>query len=301
MKKRIYVLPCVLAGVMLMLAVLLICQALFAKTMLPFVGHGGRYNKLFKSLLGIPHHYFVMLLGAIISVAVAFLRRKKYGLNVWQTALFGIVFPFWAWIGTKCLFGFEKVIVQKNFLAFDPSGQSLYGGIIFAALYVVVMSFCFKKSKVMLFDFVAPLGMIVVTGARLACFFSGCCGAPLRYVGVRAFYLPVQLFEVVLDLLLLAFLLYLEQNKLTWGQENEKGSAWNGNQALIIMVCYGTYRFILEFLRDNPRFWLNMSLPQYYSIICVAIGTIVLFKRKQAHDWMLEKQKRHAQKHPGRR
>ena len=299
MKKRIYLLPCILAGIVLALAVLLICQALFAKTLLPFVAHGGRYNKIFNSLLGIPHHYFVMLLGAIVSIGIAFLRREKYELKIWQTALFSIIFPFWAWLGTKFLFGFEKVIVEKSFLAFDPSGQSLYGGIIFAALYVVIMSLCLKKSKATLFDFVAPLGMIVVTGSRLACFFSGCCGAPLRYVGVKAFYLPVQLFEVVLDLLLLAFLLYVEQNKLTWGKKEEKGSVWNGNQALIVMVCYGTYRFVLEFFRDNPRFWLNMSLPQYYSIICVAIGVWMFLHRREQYLSALEKSQRH--KHPRRR
>jgi len=280
----------------LAMAILFICQALLADKLLPFVGHGGRYQRIFNSILGIPHNYFVMLLGAIASIIVAFLRRKRYGLKVWQTAVFSVIFPFCAWLGTKLLFGFEKVIVQKDFSAFDPSGQSLYGGMIFAALYVVIMSFLLKKSKAMLFDFVAPLGVIVVTGSRMACFFSGCCGAALQYVGPKAFYLPVQLFEVVLDLLLLAFLIYLEQNKLSWGQENENRSIWDGNQALIIMICYGTYRFVLEFFRDNPRFLLNMSLPQYYSIICVAIGTIILYNRMQMHNKALRKQQLHDKK-----
>lgn len=294
MKKRIYLLPCALAVLVLAMAILLICQALFAETLLPFIAHGGLYNKIFNSILGVSHHYFIMLLGAIASIAIAFLRRKKYDLSVLQTAVFSIVFPFWAWIGTKFLFGFEKVIVQKNFAAFDPSGQSLYGGIIFAAIYVVFMSLCLKKKKAILFDFVAPLGMIVVTGARLGCFFAHCCGAPLRYVGEKAFYLPVQLFEVVLDLLLLAFLLYVEKNKLTWGEKENKKSAWNGNQALIVMVCYGMYRFILEFFRDNPRFWLNMSLPQYYSLICIAIGVWGLFRRREQYLLALERSQHHA-------
>ena len=294
MKKRIYLLPFVLAMFALAMAILLICQAFFAETLLPFVAHGGLYNKIFSSVLGIPHHYFIMLLGALASIAIAFLRREKYDLSVLQTAIFSIVFPFWAWIGTKILFGFEKVIVQKSFLAFDPSGQSLYGGIIFTAIYVVIMSRCLKKKKAMLFDFVAPLGMIVVTGARLGCFFAHCCGAPLRYIDSKPFYLPVQLFEVVLDLLLLAFLLYLEQNKLTWGEKEKKGSVWNGNQALIIMVCYGTYRFLLEYLRGNPRFWLNMSLPQYYSLICIAIGVWGLLRRREQYLLDLEKSQRHS-------
>ena len=153
MKKRIYLLPFVLAMFALAMAILLICQAFFAETLLPFVAHGGLYNKIFSSVLGIPHHYFIMLLGALASIAIAFLRREKYDLSVLQTAIFSIVFPFWAWIGTKILFGFEKVIVQKSFLAFDPSGQSLYGGIIFTAIYVVIMSRCLKKKKAMLFDF----------------------------------------------------------------------------------------------------------------------------------------------------
>lgn len=293
MKKRIYILPCALAVLVLALAVLFICQALFAETQLPFVGHGGTYQPLLKSIFGIKHAYFSMLLGAAVSVVVALLRRRNYGLALAPALVFGIIFPFWAWLGTKFLFGFEKVIVQKDLLAFDPSGQSLYGGIAFTAIFVIIMSVILKKSKAALFDFVAPLGMIVVIGARLACFLSGCCGAPLRYVGAKAFYLPVQLFEVVLDLLLLAFLLYLEQNKLTWEGENEKGNLWNGNQALIVMLCYGTYRFVLEFFRDNPKFWLGMSLPQYYSIICIAIGVWGIYRRREQYLTALEKRRRH--------
>lgn len=300
MKKRIYLLPCALAMLVLAMAILFICQALFASELLPFVAHGGLYNRIFNSILGIPHHYFIMLFGAVASIITAFLRCKKYGLSVLQTVIFSMVFPFWAWGGTKFLFGFERVIVQKSFSAFNPSGQSLYGGIVFAAIYVVIMSLYLKKKKAMLFDFVAPLGMIVVTGARLGCFFSHCCGAPLRYVGDKVFYLPVQLIEVVLDLLLLALLLYVEQNKLTWGEKEKKESIWNGNQALIVMVCYGAYRFVLEFFRDNPRFWLNMSLPQYYSLICIAIGIWGLFQRREQYLLALERRQRHKHHRPWR-
>ena len=292
MKKRVYILPCALAVLVLALAILFICQALLADKLLPFVAHGGRFHKITKTIFGIPHYYFMVLIGAIVACLLAFWRRKQYDLSIVHTIILMVLLSVQAFVGSKLLFALE------NGFVFD--GLSLFGGVFMTVAFVPIVAIILKKEIAKLFDFIAPMGMTLIASVRMGCFMDGCCGAPLRYIGPKAFILPVQLFEVILDLSVLAVLLYLEQNKLTWGEKDKKINLYNGTLALVILASYGTYRFILEFWRATPKNLLGMSNGQVYSLICLALSIIIFLNRKQKHDRALKKQMFHDKKHTKR-
>jgi len=286
MKKRIYLLPCALAALVLAMAILFICQALFAEKLLPFIAHGGKFHKTTQTILGIQHYYFMLLIGAIVACLLAFWRRKQYNLSLVQTIVLMVLLPIQAVIGSMLLFALEN--------DFEFGGLSLFGGVFMTIAFVPIVARLLKKPTIHVYDFIAPMGMTLIAFARMGCFVGGCCGAKLHYIGVKAFVLPIQLIEVICDLATLAFLLYLEQNKFTWDQEKKKFNLYNGALALIILASYGTYRFVLEFWRDTPKDWLGMSNGQVYALICLIISILILFERKKKRDLALQKSQRHS-------
>ena len=96
---------------------------------------------------------------------------------------------------------------------------------------------------------------------------NGCCGAIKLWYGSNPVILPVQLFEVALDLLILELCFYLEKRFF------EQGLMYP-----TLMVCYGVCRFLLEFLRNTPKDLFGLSHGQVFAIISVLIGTIMLFR-----------------------
>ncbi len=298
MKKKIFILPLVLALLVLTLVIILVWRAIFVQEAWLFVGDDGRYQNICGDILGLTHSWFVLLIGAVCAVVMAAVRRKQYGLTIAQTIIFSVMLAIQAVVGAKVLFGIERVMGGNEF---NMSGLSLFGGVFFTLMFTPIMARIFKKDTAMLFDFVAPLGMILIASARMGCFFAHCCGAKAQMINGRPFYWPVQLFEVILDLSVLAVLLYWEQNKLNWAEKNRKVNAYNGILALTILACYGTYRFMLEFLRDTPKDWLGMSNGQVYSLICLGVSIWLFVLHMQNHAFALKKVEENKKRHPRKR
>lgn|GEM_PF-5768699 len=301
MKKIVYILPCVLAILVLGFTVLMIVQTLVVENPLPFVGYGGRYAVQRASILGISHSWFMMLLGALITVLLAVVRRKQYGVRFALLLAIAIILPVQAVLGSKLLYGIERVIGQGDF---NMSGLSLFGGVYLTLLFVPLVARIFKIKAAQLFDFVAPLGMVLIASSRFGCFFAHCCAGGLQMINGKPFYLPVPLIEIFFDLAILAVLLYLEQSKLSWGQADEKASKLNpyhGILALLILLSYGVIRFTLEFFRERTAVFAGMSFGHIHSLICIAIGVWALLRRREQYQRALEKSQRHSKQNSRRR
>lgn len=303
MKKRIYLLPCVLAVFVLAFAVLMIVQTLAVEEPLPFVGYGGRYQKQNVDILGLSHSWFMMLIGAIITVVVAICRREKYGVSPCVMIAIAILLPIQALLGCKLMYGIERVIGKGSFSEFNMSGLSLFGGVYLTLLFVPLIAHIFKMKSIQLFDFIAPLGMILIASARFGCFFAHCCAGGLKMINGKPFYLPVPLIEIFFDLTILAVLLYLEGAKLSWNKSDRKASILNpyhGVLALLILLSYGTIRFALEFFREREMIFGGMSFGHIHSLICIAIGIWGLFQRREQYLLALERRQRHKHHRPRR-
>ena len=167
-----------------------------------------------------------------------------------------------------------------SFSAFDMSGQSLYGTLFTTFLLSPVAAFLLKKKVRLIYDYMAPFWLILLIFCRMGCFTDGCCGADLIFISdEKPLYLPVQLFEMILDLILLSLLFYIEDYKLTWNKKettNPKPNLYNGSMFFVMLVCYGFYRFILEWPRNNPVMFLGMTFGQIYSLVFLIIGSFIL-------------------------
>ena len=296
MKKTAYIIPCVVAILVLAFAILMIVQTLAVENPLPFVGYGGRYQKQNADILGLSHSWFAMLLGSILAIIVAVCRREKCGVPIRVMIVVAALLPIEALLGCKLLYGIERAIGKGSFSEFNMSGLSLFGGIYLTLLFVPLMARVFKMKSAQFFDFTAPLGMILIASSRLGCFFAHCCAGELKMVNGKPFYLPVPLIEIFFDLAILAVLLYLEQSKLSWDTSNTKAGRLNpyhGILALLILLSYGTIRFTLEFFREREMILWRLSFGHIHSLICIAIGVWGVFRRREQYLTAFKRSQRH--------
>lgn len=153
----------------------------------------------------------------------------------------------------------------------DQGGLIFYGGFLLAALGVVVMARVRRLPLWRLGDFAVtalPLGHAF---GRVGCFLNGCCyGAPTDVPWsvhqAEALRHPVQLYETGFNLLLYAALNALLRR--------------HGPPGLVVaayLLGYGTWRFLIEFLRGDDRLAAAAGLDaaQLLSAALVAAGLLL--------------------------
>src|SRR5690348_13379025 len=216
-------------------------------------------------------------------------KERIYDLSLWML-LGGLV-------GSKILMLFTEPEyrdhpLQLVSLDFLRSGGVFYGGLFGA---VAVGYFLMKRYQLPWWktaDACAPGIAVGNFFGRQGCFAAGCCwGKPTtlpwgvkfteaghEYTGVPIYgpdghdlYLhPTQLYESFFMLLVFAFLYYLHRKK-----------KFNGQVLITYAIVYSIFRFLIEFIRDDPRgdlFGLTtltgLSTSQLISLV-VAVGAII--------------------------
>lgn len=181
----------------------------------------------------------------------------------------------------------EFAAAPAKIIRVDQGGLMFYGGFILSLL--IFFHWCrVKKENTLalsdLFSIILPLGHAF---GRIGCFFYGCCygrdsnawcavvfpeGSPSWYEhGRRAVsVLPTQLFEAGALLVLFTTLLTLHlkgrANKNHW-------AAQSGFLTGIYMISYAVIRFVIEYMRGDPRAAVGpFSISQTISIALAALG-----------------------------
>ncbi len=192
----------------------------------------------------------------------------------------------WGFLGarlTYILVEWQWFLNNPFSVIFSRSGFVFYGGVIFGILTLYILA---KKHKLNFLNFadIAALGIPLGHAfGRIGCFFYGCCygkainskwgvlfpaESPAGFEGVKV--IPTQLYSAFFLVLIFIFLLILKKHK-----------RFNGQILLSYGICYGVFRFIIEFYRGDPRggfFFLSTS--QFIALI-VIITSVFLFLRWQ--------------------
>lgn len=218
-------------------------------------------------------------LGLIAAVTLAFYRSQKFGLNsdlMFNGSIIGFIFGM---IGAKLLY----IIVEWDSYMKDPSlflnigsGFVAYGGIILGII-AFLLYFKIKKTAVLEYAEIAiPAVSLGQAFGRVGCLMAGCCyGKPAPQgawygltfpagseapAGIPLY--PVQIMCVVLNVLLCLFLIYVNY------KEKFAGAAIS-----LYMILYAFGRFLIEFLRNDPRGAVGpLSTSQFISIFVFIIG-----------------------------
>ena len=184
--------------------------------------------------------------------------------------------------GAKLLFLYQNVTLSQ--LISDPirylsSGYTFLGGVTGAILLIFILSRIKHISFWFLTDCCAP-GLVIAYGiGRIGCFLVGDDygtptdlpwgmsfphGAPPTIQQVH----PTQLYDTILMFILFYVL---------WSIR--KMSTQNGWLTSITLICLGTERFLIEFIRNTtPSFIHGISEAQLMSLVLIMVGIIKLIQ-----------------------
>lgn len=199
---------------------------------------------------------FALYAAARLAAQSGIPKDRVYDLGLW-TLVGGLV-------GSKLL----MVIVEPNTniisLDFLRSGGVVYGGIIGGFLTVAVLVRYYKLPFWRTADAFAPAVALGQAFGRQGCFAAGCCfgkqttaawgvhftDAGHEYTGVPVvgpdgadlFLHPTQMIESLVMLGLFVALYWLHKRK-----------TFDGQILIIYAAFYSIFRFVIEFIRDDPR------------------------------------------------
>ena len=223
----------------------------------------------------------MIAIGILVASALLINKAKKKGYDEDSVINLIIFTVIGGVLGGKLLFIITELkdiinnpIVLKDF----GYGFVIYGAIIGGA--VTIYLYCRKKKwdPLDLLDLIIP-GVAIAQGfGRIGCFLAGCCygaetNSPLGVVfpegslapsGVHLH--PTQLYSSAFDFVLGLFLLYYAK------KERKPGKVVG-----LYMITYSIGRFLVEFLRNDPRGTVGvLSTSQFIAIFTLLFG-IFLF------------------------
>ena len=237
------------------------------------------YNDLFTVFGLTVHGYGLMIgLGTVFCLLWTERKARARGMDVdFLYTLFMWVLII-GWTGAKLLY----IITVLPYFLQDPlsvlggEGFVVYGGIIAGVLAAVVL--CRRRRENILdwMDLLLP-GVALAQGfGRIGCFLAGCCygrptHSPLGVVFPAGSFapagiplLPTQLFSAAADALLTLALLWVDR------REHKEGKLMS-----VYLLLYSFGRFLIEFIRDDPRGSVGaLSTSQFIAIPMFLTGAV---------------------------
>ncbi len=193
-------------------------------------------------------------------------------------------------IGAKIFHIFENLdefLRDPKGMIFSGAGLSVYGGFILAFLLSMILIRKSKESILEIFDITAPSVALAYGVGRLGCHVSGdgCYGIatssflgtpyPNGIVPSTAAVFPTPLFESFVSFMFFVLLMKLRKREMPAGK-----------LFFIYMILNGSARFMVEFIRLNPKVALGLTHSQVLGVCFILTGII---------GWVLvEKQARRA-------
>ncbi len=230
--------------------------------------------------LTIRYYGIIIAFGLLLAVCYACKRARQFGISVDDLT-----------DGVLCIVPFAIICARAYFVIFkwedyadDPitvlyiwkGGLAIYGGVIGAAIGIVVFSLV-KKIKVGAVLDIASLGFLIgqsigrwgnffnreAFGAETDSFLR--MGLTNRLTGVTAYYHPTFLYESVWNLIGFVLLHFLSKKR-----------KYDGQIALGYLVWYGLGRTFIEGLRLDSLYWGNFRVSQMLAAGTCFVGVAML-------------------------
>ncbi|HVL38043.1 MAG TPA: prolipoprotein diacylglyceryl transferase [Fimbriimonadaceae bacterium] len=238
------------------------------------------------------HSFGVMILIAFLA-ALWFARRRapRYGLAPEDVNDVG----FWALLagifGARIAFILTElphfIANPHDLLRWQFQGLTSFGGIIGGALAVILWCRIRRKPVTAMIDVAAPPLLLGHAIGRVGCLLNGCCygGAcdlpwGIAVANEPGLYHPAQIYDSLLNLLAMAFLLRVEvTRKLAPGQV-----------AALFFVLHGVARFVYEFWRAGTTSEylgpLPITMAQAMALVLAMFGAALfgIFGRRAAGE-----------------
>lgn len=262
-KKFLRFRPAYLIIPVVVMCIICICEALFAESMqygLDFIGYGGTFKYTGFSVGGISTYWITMIIGTIICVYISVSEAHEYKVNKVLAGVIPVGFLLMSLMGAKLLYAVETMF-SDTYGGVSFAGLSLYGAIFIFPLVAFLIARFDKKRFALILDYCTPFELTLLICVRVGCFLSGCCGATTIWRDTTPVVLPVQLFEVLFDILIFELCIKVKRSR-----------GADGRMYPMFMMVYGIVRFMLEFLRNTPKEVLGFSNGQIFSVVSFIVG-----------------------------
>lgn len=212
--------------------------------------------------------YLYVLIGLILGVPVVWRYRDRIGLGIIGAVGLSVLYSACsvaAALAFALIEGFLSGSTGANGGAVSTYGIYFIGS---CMMLLVCRFFHLPSSGVM--DLYAVFAMPSLFMMRLNCLASGCCiGLPMWDTG---YHWPTRESELIFYALMFI---------LMWRMMSKEKYA--GQLFPLLMVCYGSFRFVNQWFRDTGSEGLHMA--HGWSILCALIGLgLLLTLRKENSD-----------------
>lgn len=230
--------------------------------------------------LSVKSYGLMITIGILTGYYLLELRAKKKGYNkdnIFDMFMLTLIFGV---LGGKLMFiitDIQEIISNPKVLLNVGEGFVVYGAMIVGIISIYY--YCKKKNWDFLniFDLTVPSLAIGQGFGRIGCFLAGCCygretNLPIGVefpvdsmapCGIRLH--PTQIYSSIFDFILAGFLL--------WYAKKERKS---GKVCALYLIIYSIGRFLVEFLRNDPRGNVSiLSTSQFISLFVFIIGIFI--------------------------
>lgn len=142
-------------------------------------------------------------------------------------------------------------------------GYTFYGGLIGSALFIIPAWYFFHFNIRYYLDMLAPIIPLMHAIGRIGCFLGGCCYGKIVTIGTYTVQIPTQLISSAF-LFALFFFLFFKKIRI--------------NRIYLYLWIYPTGRFLIEFMRADPRgklFTGSLSPSQEISIFIFVLTSVI--------------------------
>jgi len=215
--------------------------------------------------------FYPALMGAALATGVVVSRRTQQplGLSKWERLAIGLAAFCGGMLGAKLPF---VLLDWEGFLsgaAWFDSGKTLVLGLVGGYFGVEAAKWVLHIHVRTGDSFAAPVAAAIAVG-RLACFSAGCCHGTVTDLpwavdfgdGLRRH--PTQLYEFGFHFACAVILIRLQSQGL-----------FRGQLIKLYIIAYLVYRFATEYIRPEPKLWLELSAYQWAALLFVPIFALL--------------------------
>lgn len=207
--------------------------------------------------------YNIFFVAGFVAVFLyALFRGKKYEIPRGKALLYVVIV-----YSISLLWMFFQCWVENGFKGWG--GNNIVRTFVWVPLAALLAGKLLKIEWARGCDFVAPCVPLVQAVAHWGCIFVGCChGYPCSW----GIYNPL-LDENVFPCPPLEALMALAVVLIVCRYEKKQDYKPNGLAYPLMLMLFGYSRFLLEFLRDNPKPILGVSTLAIHSLFMALVGT----------------------------
>ncbi|MBU3178906.1 prolipoprotein diacylglyceryl transferase [Clostridium estertheticum] len=222
----------------------------------------------------------MIMIGILSALCLLSCRSKKEQYNednVWDMAILTIICGV---IGGKVMYiitDIKEVLQNPSVLKNVGNGFVIYGAILGGILGIYIYSKKKAWNTLSVLDLLVPSLPLAQGFGRIGCFLAGCCYGKVTslpigvefnnslFAPANVHLIPTQIFSSIFDFMLALFLLWYDR------RERKKGRVFS-----LYLIIYSVGRFLIEFLRDDPRGNVAIfSTSQFISLFVLIIGALL--------------------------